>query len=676
MATSGTGILSSAGVGSGLDVTTLVSTLMSAEQAPLKALATQQSSYNARLSAYGTVKNALSSFQNTVKSLSDTSKLQAVTTMLLDSSVVSASGGAGAVPGTYSIEVTQLAQAQKLVAAGQASDKTAIGPGVLTFDFGSTSGSTFTGNGQASKSVTIDSTNNTLAGVRDAINAAGIGISATIVNDGSNSPYRLSLANSQTGATNSMKITVGDGSGAAGSSSALAALLTHDPAGSQQLTQTMAAQNATLKVDGIAVSKASNTITDAVSGVTLTLQKTNAGSPTSLSVAYNTASVTSSVQAFVNGYNSLTATLKNLSAYNQATKTGAALNGDSLVRTIQSQLRGIVTGVVSNGSSGLTRLNQVGVSFQKDGTLALDATKLQSAINTQFNQLSNLFAATGSATDAQLTYASSTSATKPGSYAVSVSQMATQGSWLGQSLGSNPISITAGSNDSLQVTLDSIQATITLAPGSYSASALAATVQARINGTPAFSNLGSAITASISSNSALSLLSTRYGSGSNISLSGSAASALLGGSGGVSASTSTGLDMQGTLNGQTVSNSGQYLTGATGDAAEGLKVNILGGGTGSRGNVRYTQGFAYQIDQLAASLLSDTGLFASRTDSVNQALKRLTNATTREQARLTTVQASYQKQFSNLDTIMSKMNSTSNYLSQQLTALAKSGGIA
>jgi flagellar hook-associated protein 2 len=339
-------------------------------------------------------------------------------------------------------------------------------------------------------------------------------------------------------------------------------------------------------------------------------------------------------------------------------------------------LRGIVTGVVSNGSSGLTRLNQVGVSFQKDGTLALDATKLQSAINTQFNQLSNLFAATGSATDAQLTYASSTSATKPGSYAVSVSQMATQGSWLGQSLGSNPISITAGSNDSLQVTLDSIQATITLAPGSYSASALAATVQARINGTSAFSNLGSAITASISSNSALSLLSTRYGSGSNISLSGSAASALLGGSGGVSASTSTGLDMQGTLNGQTVSNSGQYLTGATGDAAEGLKVNILGGGTGSRGNVRYTQGFAYQIDQLAASLLSDTGLFASRTDSVNQALKRLTNATTREQARLTTVQASYQKQFSNLDTIMSKMNSTSSYLSQQLTALAKSGGIA
>ncbi len=668
--------LASAGIGSGLDVTTIVSQLMAAEQAPLTAITTKQTVNSTKLSAYGTLKSGFASFQTAIKSLSDLSKIQAVTTTSSDTSVLSATSASGAVPGDYSVQITQLAQAQKLVAAGQASDSAAIGTGVLSFDFGSLSGSVFNSNGQASKSVTIDSTNNTLAGVRDAINAAGIGISATIVNDGSNSPYRLSLANSQTGATNSMKITVGDGSGAAGSSSALAALLTHDPAGSQQLTQTMAAQNATLKVDGIAVSKASNTITDAVSGVTLTLQKTNAGSPTSLSVAYNTASVTSSVQAFVNGYNSLTATLKNLSAYNQATKTGAALNGDSLVRTIQSQLRGIVTGVVSNGSSGLTRLNQVGVSFQKDGTLALDATKLQSAINTQFNQLSNLFAATGSATDAQLTYASSTSATKPGSYAVSVSQMATQGSWLGQSLGSNPISITAGSNDSLQVTLDSIQATITLAPGSYSASALAATVQARINGTPAFSNLGSAITASISSNSALSLLSTRYGSGSNISLSGSAASALLGGSGGVSASTSTGLDMQGTLNGQTVSNSGQYLTGATGDAAEGLKVNILGGGTGSRGNVRYTQGFAYQIDQLAASLLSDTGLFASRTDSVNQALKRLTNATTREQARLTTVQASYQKQFSNLDTIMSKMNSTSSYLSQQLTALAKSGGIA
>ena len=218
MASTGTGIISSAGIGSGLDVTALVSSLMAAEQAPLTALTKKQSSYNAQLSAYGTVKSALSTFQSTMQSLSATSKLLAVTATAGDSAVLTASGGAGAVPGTYAIEVTQLAQAQKLVAAGQASDQTAIGSGVLTFDFGTTSGSTFAGNGQASKSVTIDSGSNTLAGIRDAINAANIGISATLVNDGSASPYRLSLSNTQSGAANSMKITVADGSDGAGSS--------------------------------------------------------------------------------------------------------------------------------------------------------------------------------------------------------------------------------------------------------------------------------------------------------------------------------------------------------------------------------------------------------------------------------------------------------------------------
>lgn len=672
MSTISSAALSSPGIGSGLDVTSMVNSLMAAEQAPLKALTAKQSSYTAKLSAYGALKSALASFQATAKNLSDPAKLQAVTTTPGDGSVLSASGGAGAVPGTYSIEVMQLAQAQKLVAAGQASDKTAIGSGLLTFDFGSSSTGGFTGNGQASQSVSIGTGNNTLAGICDAINAANIGISASIVNDGSATPYRLSLANTQTGAASSMRITVGDGSDGTGSSSALAALLTNDPAAGQLLTQSMAAQNANLKVDGILVSKAGNSIADAVPGVTLTLQKSNAGSPTSLGVSYNTASVTSSVQAFVSGYNSLSATLKNLSSYNLTSKTGAVLNGDSLVRSIQGQLRSIVTGALASSSTGLTRLNQIGVRMQKDGTLALDASKLKTAISTQFSQLAQLFAATGSASDAQLGYAGSTSATRPGSYAVSVSQMATQGSWLGQSLGANLISITAGVNDSLQVTLDSLQASVTLSPGSYSASALAAAVQARINGISSFSSAGSSVTASIR-NGALSLLSTRYGAGSNILLDGNGASTA---QGGASVTTSRGLNMTGQINGVAVSKSGQYLSGATGDAAEGLKVNILGGGTGSRGNVQYTQGFAYQIDQLASALLVDTGVFTTKADTINLAMTKLGASTLREQDRLSAVQASYQAQFTKLDSMMSKMNATSSYLTQQLTALAKGASIA
>lgn len=662
--------LSSAGIGSGLDVTGMVSQLMAAEQAPLNAINTKQNTYSAQLSAYGTVKSALANLQGTLKNLNDAGKMQAVTATPSDASVLSASGGAGAVPGTYVIEVTQLAQAQKLVTTGQASDTTAIGSGVLTFDFGSTSGSSFTGNGQPSKSVTIGS-NDSLAGIRDAINAANIGISATIVNDGSGTPYRLALANAQTGAANSMKITVTDVVGSTG----LSTLLTHDPAGSQQLTQTMAAQNATLTVDGIPISKASNSVSDVVQGVTLTLKKTNTASPTALTVARDTASVKNSVQAFVNGYNAMSQTLKNLSSYDLTTKKGAVLNGDSLVRSIKSQLRSIATGVVANGSGGLTRLNQIGVTMQTDGTLALDATQLQTAIDTQFDKLPALFAATGSASDAQLSFLSSTSATKAGSYGVNLSQLATQGSWLGQSLGSGSISITTGVNDSLDVTLDSQTATVTLAPGSYSASSLVAAIQARINGTNTFSDLNSAVTANLSGG-ALSLRSTRYGGGSNISLAGNAASTVLGGNSGATASIVSGVSMAGSINGATAGSTGQTLIGATGDAAEGLKLKVLGGSINTARNIDYTQGFAYQLDQLASTLLSDNGLFSSRTTSINQAVKKLDESKTRMQARLTTLQRTYTDQFTKLDTLMSKMNSTSTYLTQQLTALAKGASIA
>ena len=666
--------LSSAGIGSGLDVATMVSQLMAAEQAPLTAITSKQNTYSAQLSAYGTVKNSLASFQGTLQNLSDAAKLQAVSATPSDASVLSASAGAGAVPGSYAIEVTQLAQAQKLVTAGQASDKTAIGSGVLTFDFGTASASTFSSNGAPSKSVTIGA-DNTLSGIRDAINAAHIGINASLVNDGDASkPYRLALANTQTGAANSMKISVSDGSGAAGSSSALSALLSHNP-GAQELTQTMAAQNATLTVDGIAISKASNSISDVVQGVTLTLKKTNAGSPTALSVARDTATVKNAVQAFVSGYNALTQTLKNLSSYDLTAKKGAVLNGDALVRSIKGQLRAIVTGVVTNGSSGLTRLNQIGVAIQTDGTLALDASKLQSAIDNQFEQLPALFAASGSASDAQLSYSSANSATKAGSYAVSVSQLATQGSWLGQSLGSSPVLISAGVNDTLDVTLDSLQASVTLAPGSYAASALAAAIQARINGSSTFSDAGSAVTASLSAG-AISLLSARYGAGSSISLGGNAASTLLGGSGGTLALTSSGVDMVGSLNDAAAGASGQTLIGTVGNDAEGLKIKIAGGAAGSRGIVQYTQGFAFQLDQLASSLLAENGLFNNRSNSINQAVKKLDDNKTRVQARLSTLQKSYTNQFTKLDTTMSKMNSTSSYLTQQLTALAKGASIA
>ncbi len=665
--------LSSAGIGSGLDVTSIVSQLMAAAQAPMTTLTSKQASNKAQMSAYGTLSSGLANFQTTLKTLANASNLQAVTTTPDDSALLSATGGAGAIPGSYAIEVSQLAQAQKLVAPGQSSTQTVVGNGVLTFDFGTTTttgnSSSFSNSGQPSKSVTIDASNNTLSGIRDAINAANIGITASIVNDGSATPYRLSISNQQTGASNSMRISVADGAGGT-SSSALSSLLSHDPASGQVLTQTMAALNATLTVDGIAVSKPSNTLTDVVPGVTVMLKKTNVGQPTNLTVARDTATVKASVQAFVDGYNKLTASLKSLSSYDQAAKKGAVLNGDSVVRSLKSQMSNIVTGAVSSNTSGYTRLSQIGVELQKDGTLLLNPTKLQTAIDTRFDQLPALFAAKGISSDLQMGYTSSTAKTQPGTYAVSVSQLATQGSWLGQAAVALPLTISAGNNDSVQVTLDSLSASVTLSPGTYTtAAALAAEVQARINGSTTFSDLGSAVNVS-ATDGILNLLSSRYGSGSNVNLSGTAMSALLGGSG--SATGTTGLDMLGLINGVDALHTGQSLTGAVGNAADGLKLTLLGGGTGSRGNVQYTQGFAYQLDQLATAVLSNNGVLTSHTDGLTKSSKKIDDDILRLNTRLATMQKNYQAQFTKLDTMMSSMNSTSSFLTQQLASLAKS----
>ncbi|MCX7250485.1 MAG: flagellar filament capping protein FliD [Burkholderiales bacterium] len=662
--------LSSAGIGSGLDVTNIVSQLMSIEQRPLTALTTKQSDYNAKLSAFGSIQSGIASFQSTLKKLSDPKNLQTIKATAADTSVLGTSGGAGAVPGDYSIEVTKLAQSQKLASAGQLNAQAVIGTGTLTFDFGTISGGTlgtdgkysgsaFTSNGAGSKQVTIDSSNNTLNGIRDAINSASIGVTASVINDGGATPYRLALSNSQTGEASSMKISV---SGEA----ALGSLLDHDPTGSQALTQTVAAQNAALKIDGLDISKSSNTFSDVVPGVTLTLKKTNAGSPTNLSVTRDTNAVKANVQEFVDGYNKLTGSLKSLSSYDMTSKKGAALYGDSSVRNMLTQLRGVVTGTITGDASSLTRLSDAGVSYQSDGTLKLDNTQLQKVIDTKFDQLPGLFAASGSSSDSQVSYVGSTAKTQSGSYALAVSQLATQGS----QTGSGAASLDYGApNNALQVSLDGLSASINLRDGSYASSSdLISDLQTRINGNSTFTQAGSAVTISADASGVLSMMSNRFGSSSSISLGGTAASLLLGGTG----SATTGLALTGTLNGVAATSIGQTLTGASDNAAEGLKVSVSNGSTGSRGNVQYSQGFAYQLDQLASSFLGENGTISMRTDGINSSLKKLDSDRLRLEAKLSRIQQQYQDQFTKLDTTMSSINSTSTYLTSQLTALANS----
>lgn len=383
MATTSSVASSSAGT---LDVPALVSQLMAVERRPIDTLNSKVSSYQAKISSFGTLKGLASSFQSAVQGLN--TSLTGYSATASDTSVFSASAASTAVAGIYSINVTTLAKATKLAAAGQLLDTAAISAGASTVRF--TVGTTNTDIAIAAGA--------TLQDIRAAINAANIGVTATIINDGSATPFRLALSSDNTGLSNAINnITV-----LTGGDAAINNLLAYNPtqnapapAPAVPMAQTVAAANADFTVNGIQIIKASNTVTDAIPGVTLTLSKT--GTPATLTVARDTSGVSKAASAFVDAYNALTSQLKSRSAYGSATTAAPVLAGDGTVRLMLDQLRNILLTGATGGT--LTSLSQVGISTQADGTLKLDSSKLSSAMTTSFSDVTNLFSgATGFAT--------------------------------------------------------------------------------------------------------------------------------------------------------------------------------------------------------------------------------------------------------------------------------------
>ncbi len=366
-----------------LDVPTLVSQLMSIERQPINNLNTEVSSYQAQISSLGTVQGLISSFQTAAQGLN--TNINGFSATSSNTSAITTSASSTATAGIYSVAISALAQSQNLAAVGQTSTSATINAGTsttVTFDFGTTSGATFTSNGSGTKSVTIDSTNNTLQGISDAINAANIGVTATIVNDGSATPYRLVLSSNNSGASNSLKITTN------GAGNGVDTLLAYDPAGTKNLTQTVAAQNASYTLNGIPMTSSSNTVSSAIQGVSLTLNSLTT-TPATLTVAHDTTAVGTAASNFVSAYNALYTQLKSRSAYGTATAAAGSLAGDGTVRLMMDQLRGIFMTGASGGT--LSSLSQVGITTQTDGTLKLDSTALNNALANNYSDVTNLF---------------------------------------------------------------------------------------------------------------------------------------------------------------------------------------------------------------------------------------------------------------------------------------------
>lgn len=637
---------------------------MALERRPLSLLDKKEGDYQAKLSAFGALKGALSSFQSALTGLSSPAKFSALKASIADGTVATVSASGSAVPGTYSLDVTTLAKAHSLKSGAFASASSTVGSGTLTVTFGTWDGALFTANGdRPAQSVTINPSSNTLSGVRDALNAANIGVSASIVNDGS--AQRLVVTSKYSGTANTLKITVDDDDGTDTDTSGLSQIA-YDPAAAagsgKNLAQSVAAANAVLTVNGIPINQATNTLTDVIDGVTLTLLKETGGTETTVTVARDSSGIGNSIGTFVKAYNDLRKSLGDLSAYNPTTKQAAVLQGEAALRSVESQLRDALNTALRFAGGGLSTLSEVGISFQKDGTLTFDSGKFQKVFDDPSKDISTLFAAVAKPTDSQIKFVSAASTAEAGAYALSVTQLATQGSAVGAVTLGGTTAITAGVNDTLTVSIDSVTATVTLSAGSYTAAQLAAELQAKINGAGDLVAAGIGVTATQSAG-VLTLASNRYGASSNASVTGGTAQADLFGT----TTDSAGTDVAGSIGGVVGTGSGKNLSAA------GLTVEVSGTSSGDRGTLNFAQGFAVQLDKLVAKLLASDGTIAGRTDSLDDSIKEIGLRREELGRRLEIIEKRLRAQFGALDAMIASMTKTSNFLSQQLANLPGSG---
>jgi flagellar hook-associated protein 2 len=381
ISTSNTGTISSAGIGSGLDVNSIISSLMAVESQPLTALQSKATALQTDLSAFGQIQSLVASLQDAAKTLFDSSQYKLTNASSTDPSSVSAGTTSGAVPGSYSVSVSSLSAGQSIVSpTGLYSDGTSVvGAGSITIRLGTWSAdkTTFTpASGSSDVTIPVGASANTLAGIRDAINAANAGVTASIVTDASGA--RLALQSSSTGAANGFRVTVADDDGNNTDASGLSQLA-YDPASSaSQMTLAQSAANAQATINGIAVSSSSNSLSGVIDGVSFNLSKTTT-QPVTINVSRNTDAVKNDVTAFVSAYNALNMFLKTETKYDAATKTAAPLQGDSTATSLENQLHSMLS-QVTGASSTYSTLSALGVQLQDDGSLKLDDTKFGNAI--------------------------------------------------------------------------------------------------------------------------------------------------------------------------------------------------------------------------------------------------------------------------------------------------------
>lgn len=407
--------ISSTGIGSGLDVNNIVSALISSQfDAPQKRLSDKISLMNTQISSMGKLKSSLSTLQSAFTSLSDMQKIYTMQAKSSDESILTATSTAkNNATGSYRVEVQQLAQ-QHSLASGYVSDVNHVGSGAMTISIGKYSADLSTFTSSSSTPITIAPTNDSLASVRDAINNSNAGVTASIVKDSFGS--RLTILSNKTGENYAVQVTTDPGLSA----------LKYDPTNTVDpdgMTQTGAALNSKVKINGLLLEQSSNQLDDAVGGVSINLKKEAIGTTVTLDVSSNSDQISTLIGDFVKKFNDTVGMIKNLTDYNPTTKKAGEMANNPQLRALAANLKQVVTGTFAEWNSSVKTVADIGIKTNTStGLLDLNQATLQKALTNNFKEVGALFAKTAAATDSNIQVSALDSDVKAGTYAVQLSE--------------------------------------------------------------------------------------------------------------------------------------------------------------------------------------------------------------------------------------------------------------
>ena len=652
--------ISSLGIGSGVLTSDLVDQLVAAERGPTdNRLAQKTEQTQALISAYGKLRSAITELRLPMRQLSAPDNLKAFSVSSSNEDIAVSVDSTKASRGSYTVDVTSLAGAQALASREVFADRdsTSVGQGTLSLSVGDK----ITG-------ITIDSSNDTLQGLANAINDASAGVSAGVIDTGSG--FQLVLSADETGIDNAVSISVsGDNVGTDTDNLGLSRFAFNSAMDiGSGLKETIVATDAVMSINGIEVKRSTNNFENVIDGLTFDIKAIGSSI---VKVSQDLGAVADRVQGFVDKFNGLQSTIGGLAGFNAEAGRGSLLTGDSTIRSIQNQLREVLTRVVPGLENASVRsLADVGVTTNfETGGLEFDRAKFEEQLKNNPDDVTALFAEQGRTSDSQVEFVRSGLNTKPGKYDINITLAATQGSMSADGVLAGNVTIDAG-NDELSFKIDGeTTVNLQLTQKTYvSAQDLVDEIQAQFNSNSALSVSGASVQVGLDVGGKLTFTSSKYGSNSTVTL----VSAENPPTFGLGTTTgSSGQDVVGTIDGRAAKGDGQvlYLGSDSGDAS-GLQVRISGDKTGSRGSITFVEGVAERTVNLVSSFVGANGALESRTQSLNRDLEQIQVDQIRLEDRITAYRERLVKQFTAADSLIARLNSTQDYVTQQLEALA------